>query len=74
MPDPTEDLPDLFGYTPPVAKARPEPTQGLCADTNFFTRSACVYSECAKPANTALSMCVEHRNRLQKQADSVSGN
>lgn len=58
----------------PASKARPEPAKALCADTNFFTRSACVYSECAKPANAALAMCVEHRSRLQKQADSISSN
>ena len=59
---------------PPAANPRPEPAQALCADTNFFTRSACVYSECAKPANAALLMCTEHRSRLQRQANSTSGN
>ncbi|WP_037471928.1 serine/threonine protein kinase [Simplicispira psychrophila] len=58
----------------PASKPPPEPAQALCADTNFFTRSACVYSECAKPANAALALCAEHRSRLQKQANSVSGN
>ena len=58
----------------PAPKPRPEAAKALCADTNFFTRSACVYSECAKPANAALALCVEHRSRLQKQAGSLSGN
>ena len=57
-----------------AVKSRARPAPGLCADTNFFTRSACVYSECAKRANTALPLCLEHRRRLQKQANSSSGN
>ncbi|MDD2712677.1 MAG: serine/threonine-protein kinase [Simplicispira sp.] len=57
-----------------AAHSRARPATGLCADTNFFTRSACVYSECAKRANTAVPLCVEHRNRLQKQANSILGN
>jgi serine/threonine protein kinase len=52
---------------PKPAAAAPAPT--LCNDTNFFTRSACVYEECAKPANANLSMCVEHRHRLQKESN-----
>lgn len=57
-----------------IPKPLPEPAKALCADTSFFTRSACVYSECAKPAHAALALCVEHRSRLQKQAESVSSN
>ena len=53
---------------PPEPKPRAESNKQLCADTNFFTRSACVYSECAKPANARLSMCVEHHRRLEKAA------
>jgi len=63
---------------PPPSSPKPKPalqrqTQ-LCADTNFFTRSACVYSECAKPANAALSMCVEHRRHVQQQKDAQKFN
>lgn len=58
----------------PAPAPRPEPAKQLCADTNFFTRSACVYSECAKPANARLSMCIEHRSRLQKASNTTYGN
>ena len=58
----------------PAAPVRPEPAKQLCADTSFFTRSACVYKECAKPANARLGMCVEHRQRLQKESNNYSGN
>jgi hypothetical protein len=47
--------------------------QSLCNDTNFFTRSACIYSECTKPANASLAMCIEHQRRLQKESNSFSG-
>ena len=52
----------------PVPKPKPEPhrPQQLCADTNFFTRSACIYRECANPALAALSICVEHRQHVQQ--------
>lgn len=57
----------------PVPKPKPRPdTQGqqpLCADTNFFTRSACIYRECAKPAFATLPLCVEHRRHVQQQLD-----
>ena len=53
---------------PPEPKPPAEPSKQLCTDTNFFTRSACVYSECAKPSNARLSMCIEHRNRLEREA------
>ena len=52
----------------PEPKPRSEPNKQLCTDTNFFTRSACVYSECAKPANARLNICVEHRRRLEREA------
>ena len=61
----------LPASSPPaqVPNAKPEPLrqQKLCADTTFFTRSACVYRECAKPSNATLSMCVEHENRRKAQ-------
>ena len=57
----------------PAPKPRPEPAKALCSDTNFFTHSACVYSECAKPANAGLPMCIEHRRRVQK-TEGLTGN
>ena len=57
----------------PAAPKPAPPAPTLCNDTNFFTRSACIYSECAKPANANLAMCVEHRSRLQKEKSSYSG-
>lgn len=53
----------------PKPKAEPQRQVQLCADTNFFTRSACVYRECAKPAFAALPMCVEHRQHVQQQKE-----
>ena len=56
----------------PAPKPQPQPQrpqQQLCADTNFFTRSACIYEECAKPAWAALPVCVEHRRHVQQQLD-----
>ena len=56
----------------PAPKPQPQPQrpqQQLCADTNFFTRSACIYEECAKPALAALPVCVEHRRHVQQQLD-----
>ena len=60
----------------PVTKPKPEPQrqQPLCADTTFFTRSACIYKECAKPANAALPMCVEHRRLVQQMDNQKMGN
>lgn len=70
----TEETPShvaLPASSPPaqVPSAKPEQPrqQKLCADTTFFTRSACVYRECAKPSNAALSMCVEHESRRKAQ-------
>lgn len=51
---------------PVLAPQRPAQ---LCADTNFFTRSACVYRECAKPELAALPMCMEHRRHVQQQKE-----
>lgn len=65
-------VPAPVATTPaPVPKPKPEPQQQkqLCADTTFFTRSACVYRECAKPAFATLPMCVEHRRTVQQQLD-----
>lgn len=60
----------------PKPKPKPEPQrqQPLCADTTFFTRSACVYRECAKPAFAALPMCVEHRRHVQQMDNQKLGN
>ena len=76
-PAPVATLSPAPAYAPapqPAPPPRPEAAKQLCTDTNFFTRSACVYSECAKPANARLSMCVEHRRRLQKESNNYSGN
>lgn len=55
---------------PPKPQSQPQRQQPpLCTDTNFFTRSACIYEECAKPAFAALPVCVEHRRKLQQQLD-----
>lgn len=75
---PNHAMPTSVPAPPPTARAmaphRPKPSKPLCADTNFFTRSACLYRECAKPAFAAVPVCVEHRRRVQQQADQISGN
>ncbi len=60
----------------PVPPPKPEPQRQpqLCADTNFFTRSACIYQECAKPAFAALPVCVEHRRHVQQLDQQKMGN
>lgn len=48
-----------------------EPPQAvaLCADSNFLTRSMCMYRECQKPGFAALKVCVEARNRYADNQD-----
>ena len=31
----------------------------LCADSNFFSRPVCIHSECKKPENAQLQVCIE---------------
>ncbi len=58
----------------PLPKHEPQRQQQLCADTTFFTRSACVYRECAKQAFAALPMCIEHRRHVQRMDNQKMGN
>ena len=43
----------------------PQPT--LCGDSNFFTRSMCMYRECQKPEFADLPVCVDNTQRLLAQ-------
>ena len=46
--------------------AAPAPAAGvLCANSSVLTRSACLYSECQKPANTSHPACVTLRSQQQ---------
>ena len=54
----------------PVRRAEPvtapAPAAGaLCANSSVLTRSACVHSECQKPANTSHPACVTLRSQQQ---------
>ncbi|NMM86782.1 hypothetical protein B2J88_20830 [Rhodococcus sp. SRB_17] len=68
--------PASAGAPPPLAPSRPrhEAAHQPCVNTNFFTQSACLYRECPKPAFAATPICVEHRRRVQLQADTRFGN
>ena len=69
VPAPVASAPTPVPKPKPKPKPEPQRQQQLCADTTFFTRSACVYRECAKPAHAALPMCVEHRRHVQQMGN-----
>lgn len=73
-PAPAPPAPVAVVAPAPVVRSQPAPPSRPCADTNFFTESACLYRECAQPAYAGHAMCVEHRRRVQLQANKNMGN
>jgi hypothetical protein len=52
---------------PGAAVATAAPDTELCADAGFFKRPMCLQTECQKPANAALPLCVDTLQRWQQQ-------
>ena len=50
-----------------IAPDRRGPVEN-CANSNFFSRSMCIFNECEKPEYTRLPFCMENRKRLQDAA------
>jgi non-specific serine/threonine protein kinase len=55
----------------PAPSAKKAPVV-LCADSNFITRSMCVYLECQKPQFAHLAACVENRNRYPDNRERIN--